>query len=223
MKYLIVDDEMLARQRVKRLMGLYPYIECVAQAENAQEAYTLALEYEPDLILLDINMPGENGLELAAKLSTQLPKAKIVFVTAHSEFALEAFNVFAAGYLVKPISADDLDVIITRLFPAHIQYSLGHKTRWVALEDVYMAKAEDKCTQLYFKGGEASIDISLKKLLASYPTHFIQVHRNTLVKKSRIESLNQTSSGNFLMLTDCDEQVAVSRRALSLVKQALSN
>ena len=203
MKYIIADDEPLARARIIRLLSVWSHYECVAQLSSGDEVESLISEHSVQLLFLDINMPGLDGIKTAELLNQKYRDLKIIFITAHSEFALQAFNVFAAGFLVKPVSQSDLFSLLERLF----------KPR--------MAKAEDKLTQIYFLGGDATIDLSLKKLLSLYPEHFVQIHRNTLVKLKSIKQLEHTSSGVLISLESYPEKLSVSRRAYSAIKNYL--
>ena len=221
MKYIIADDEPLARARIIRLLSTWPHYECVAQLGSGDEVESAIKEHSVQLLFLDINMPGLDGIKTAEILNQKYRDLKIIFITAHSEFALQAFNVFAAGFLVKPVSQSDLFSLLERLFKPRIQYQVGNQTRWVEVDDVIVAKAEDKLTQIYFLGGDATIDLSLKKLISLYPEHFVQIHRNTLVKLKSIKQLEHTSNGVLISLNNYPEKLSVSRRAYSAIKNHL--
>lgn len=218
MRYIIADDEPLARARIVRMLSAWPHYECVAQVSTGDEVESVLSTHPVQLLFLDINMPGLDGIKTAERLNLKYRDLKIVFITAHSEFALQAFNVFAAGFLVKPVSQSELFSLLERLFKPRLQYQVGNQTRWVDVDDVIVAKAEDKLTQIYFGNSEATIDLSLKKLLNLYPEHFVQIHRNTLVKAKSIQQLEHSSSGIFVSLADYSEKLAVSRRAYSAIK-----
>lgn len=109
MNVLIVDDEPLARERLARLVGqLDGYRVLEPSASNGEEALTLIDSLKPDIVLLDIRMPGLDGLQVAARLCEREAPPAVIFCTAHDEFALEAFQVSAVGYLVKPVRSEDL-------------------------------------------------------------------------------------------------------------------
>ncbi|MBE0367276.1 MULTISPECIES: LytR/AlgR family response regulator transcription factor [Pseudoalteromonas] len=218
MKYLIADDEPLARQRAKRLMGNLSGFDCCGMAEHGAQVLELVNQENPDVLLLDIDMPGLSGLEVAQRLSHSNHNIKIVFVTAHPEFALDAFHVFASGFLVKPVQFEQLEAVMSRFYSPKIQYQLAGQTRSVDVAQIMVAKAEDKYTHIWFEGGEAVIDESLKSLLATYPQAFIQIHRNTLVRRNAIESLRSSSSGLLLKLKGFSELLPVSRRAAKDLK-----
>ena len=109
MKVLIADDEPLARERLARLVSALPgYTALPEMASNGQEVLDIVAEQHPDIVLLDIRMPGMDGLQAAAKLSEMSEAPAVVFCTAHGEYALEAFSVAAVGYLLKPVRSEDL-------------------------------------------------------------------------------------------------------------------
>src|SRR5690606_4103646 len=115
LRALIIDDERLARNELRRLLGQHPEIEIVGEAQNAREARRAIDDLEPDLLFLDVQMPGENGFELLASLEA-VPL--VVFTTAYDEYALRAFEVSALDYLVKPVDPDRLARTVTRLVAA---------------------------------------------------------------------------------------------------------
>ncbi|CAH9064803.1 Transcriptional regulatory protein BtsR [Pseudoalteromonas sp. CIP111854] len=218
MKYMVVDDEPLARQRIKRLIAPLHDYECIAETGKPQEVLMLAEQFQPQLILLDISMPGMDGLELAKYLAELTFAPKVIFISAHPEYALDAFKVFANGYLVKPVEQNELHILLQRLFPAKIKYTIGNQTRWVEVADILVARAQDKYTQLFLKSGQAVIDISLKQLLSLYSLHFVQVHRKTLVKSSAMQALIHNSKGYFVTIDGYPDEIAVSRRAAQALK-----
>ncbi|MBD1582524.1 LytR/AlgR family response regulator transcription factor [Pseudoalteromonas sp. S16_S37] len=220
MKYMIVDDEPLARQRIKRLLASFAEFECIAQTGKPDEVMTLIVQHQPQLIFLDISMPEISGLELAKRINSLPAIPKIIFVTAHPQYALDAFGVFASGYLVKPIEQSELHQLLQHLFPPKIQYTLGNQTRWVEVREILVARADDKYTQLYFRAGQAIIETSLKQLSERYPEHFVQVHRNTLVKRSAMKALVNNDGGYFVSVEGFPEQIAVSRRAAKAIKSS---
>ncbi|WP_105167737.1 LytR/AlgR family response regulator transcription factor [Pseudoalteromonas sp. T1lg23B] len=218
MKYLVVDDEPLARQRIIRLLSSLSDYECCAQTGRAQEVISLVEHHQPQVVLLDISMPDMDGLEVAKLLSELVNPPKVIFISAHPEYALEAFGVFASGYLVKPVQQSELHTLLRHLFPPRIKYSVGNHIRWLEVSEVLVARADDKYTQLIFTDAEAVVDMSLKQLLALYPEHFVQVHRNTLVKRSQMQSLSYESGCYYVRVNGYSETIPVSRRAAQALK-----
>lgn len=234
MNVLIVDDEPLARTRLKRLLAIDKSIVIKAEAANGSEALELAKKYNPDLIFLDVDMPGMNGLEVAHKLNRMPLPPAIVFVTAHPEHALDALQLSAAGYLVKPVTDQSLSKVLDqlgRLNKAHVQkqqsakisYQVAGVIKSVELDSILYFIAQQKYTNMVFEGGEAFIEQSLKQLELLYPAQLLRIHRNTLVNKSKLLCLKtQNTRVHTIELVGCKEPLAVSRRELKAVKDILN-
>lgn len=222
MKYIVVDDEPLARKRIIRLLDKIPEWVNVAEFSSGKAFIESEKCIDTDVVFLDIEMPELNGIEVAKHLNKHYDSPpKIVYVTAYTEFALDAFDVFACAYLVKPIDENSLHKVVNRLKDARIRYQVGNEFRTVLLNDIIIARAKDKYTELVFNGKEAYVDTSLKRLADLYPQHFIQVHRGTLVKKSSIERFQITEQGHFIYLVGYAEAIAVSRRIANEIKSLL--
>lgn len=233
MNILIVDDEPLARSRLKRLLDNIEGYQCVAEATNAKQAMVALNQHAIDIVLLDIQMPGETGLEFAAALLKQpLPPAVIV-VTAHPEHALAAYEVAPADYIVKPVAPERLAQALQRVgrgnraqlaapLQAKISYQLAGVTRQVELNKVYYFLADDKYVRMVFDGGEALLEQSLQQLEQQYPEILQRIHRHTLVNWQRFESLNLQANGKYrITLQGCDTSLDVSRREASRLKHLL--
>lgn len=227
MNYVVVDDEKLARSRLLRLISEVSSWRCLGEADCAESAFELIRQSNPDIVFLDINMPGESGLSLAQRLQTQPNSPQIIFVTAYSEYALDAFDVFARGYLVKPVDATKLKQLVDKYTnetktTTKLQYQVGHTTRFIEVDAIIAAIAEDKLTKIIFEGGNAYIDTSLKSLLKIYPSIFLQLHRHTLANRSFIIALESKSDGYYAVLKGLDYPLVVSRRAYPELKDALA-
>ena len=234
MNVLIVDDEPLARARLKRLLAEnHTSIHVQGEASNGNDALTQMKKQQSDLVFLDIDMPGMNGLQVANELNSLTLPPAIVFITAHPEHAFDALQLSAAGYLVKPISEQSLQKMLKqvgRLNKVHIQkqqnvkisYQLAGTLRSVDINDVLYFSAEEKYTKMIFCGGEALLEQSLKQLELQFPTHILRIHRNTLVNKQKVIALHSKANGNHMIeLQGCSELLPVSRRELKLVKNSL--
>ncbi|MEI8652391.1 LytTR family DNA-binding domain-containing protein [Pseudoalteromonas sp. Hal273] len=233
MNVLIVDDEPLARSRLIRLLAHDKRIVVQGEASNGNEALVLAKKQTPDLIFLDVDMPGMNGLQVANELNSLTLPPAIVFITAHSEHAFDALQLSAAGYLVKPITEQSLQKVLKqvgRLNKVHIQkqqnvkvsYQLAGTLRSVDINDVLYFSAEEKYTKMIFSGGEALLEQSLKQLELQYPAYVLRIHRNALVNKQKVIALHSKGNGNHMIeLQGCSELLPVSRRELKLVKNTL--
>jgi two-component system, LytTR family, response regulator AlgR len=231
---MLVDDEALARERLQNLLSDlavdFPH-QLVAQAANAREALLLAGTTRPDVVLLDVQMPGTDGLKLAAQLR-QLPTPPIIiFVTAHEDFAVQAFEVQATDYLLKPVRASRLLQALQRaaakLAPstaAPRQFSVSERGRvtLVPATQVLFLRAELKYISLHTAQGMFLIEDSLQSIEDSMPELFVRIHRNTLVAKDAISGVERRSGeegeGWLLVLRGVDERLPVSRRHWPLVK-----
>ncbi|HAW93938.1 MULTISPECIES: LytR/AlgR family response regulator transcription factor [unclassified Arsukibacterium] len=235
MKVLIVDDEPLARARLQRLLGPIAGFSCVGEAHNSQQAMKMCQQLQPDVLLLDIAMPGGDGLQLAATLTSQPVPPAIIFVTAHPQHALDAYQVCPADYILKPVSAERLAAALARLgnrTRAHIErqavtdeaisYQLGSTTRQVALSKVQYFIADSKYVRMVFEDGEALLELTLNQLQQRFPEQLVRVHRSTLINKHYFSALRAAADGkHYVELTNQEIRLEVSRRALSQVKQAL--
>ena len=233
MNILIVDDEPLGRARLKRLLDNIDGYQCVAEASSTSQAMALLAKYDVDVVLLDIQMPGESGLEFAAKLSLHALPPAVILVTAHPEHALAAYEVAASDYIVKPVSQERLLQALQRVgrgnraqltapLQAKISYQLAGVTRQVELSKVLYFLADDKYVRMVFDGGEALLEQSLSQLEQQYPELLQRTHRHTLVNWQRFDSLNLQSNGKYrIKLHGCDTALDVSRREASRLKQLL--
>jgi two-component system response regulator AlgR len=234
---LIVDDEPLARARLRRLLQAIDDVEVVAEAGDADEARRM-LRHEPDLVFLDIGMPGEDGVSLARRLrERELPPA-IIFTTAHAERALEASETAPAGYLLKPVEPEALRAAIGRATqPTRCQQAtvptltvrLGREEVVLSADELIAATAEDKATHLYFldptdnrRRREAWLDTSLAELASSFGTRLLRIHRNSLVNPREIHSLTHDRGQHFCHLRHLDRPLAISRRAWREVRARLA-
>lgn len=241
MKVLIADDEPYARDRLRRLMnGLSGYQLLDEQAANGRQALELCVRLQPDILLLDIQMPLLDGLEVAAALNRHPDPPAIIFCTAHDEFALPAFAVNALGYLVKPVRKEALQQALERATrmqrPAaggndetaaqspgrtHISARTHKGIECIALEDIFYFQAEDKYVIIHHATGETLIDESLKALESEFPELLIRIHRSTLVNQACIERLERDDGQQWLYLKNRPEPLAVSRRHASRVRELM--
>jgi two-component system response regulator AlgR len=235
MRVMIVDDEPLARQRLQRLLAAHPHCEVIALAEHGQQALQLVQQQAVDLVFLDIEMPGDNGLTVATTLAKLQPPPALVFVTAHPQHALAAFQVAPQGYLLKPVSAASLADCLQRLSvstraqlelqkqqQACLSVRVGHELRQIPLNELLLLQAEDKYVRILYRGGEAYSEQSLKWFAGRYTEQLVRVHRNTLVPRARIRGVSRAADGRLLLqLADCHVQPEVSRRGYQLLRQML--
>lgn len=247
MNVLIVDDEPLARERLSRLVGeLDSYRVLEPAASNGEEALALIDSLKPDIVLLDIRMPGLDGLQVAAKLCERDTPPAVIFCTAHDEFALDAFKVSAVGYLVKPVRPEHLAEALRKAErPNRVQLAaltrpagesgsgprshISARTRkgieLIPLDQVIYFIADHKYVTLRHEGGEVLLDEPLKSLEDEFGDRFVRIHRNALVARERIERLQRTPLGHFqLYLKGLNgDALTVSRRHVAGVRKLMHN
>lgn len=235
----IVDDESLARERIKRLLESENSYAICGEAENGEQAIEGIQKLKPDIVLLDIRMPGMDGLEVASRLSSQAQPPAIIFCTAYDQYAIEAFQHQAIGYLLKPARKEDLIKALSKahqLNQAQIK-QLENATQtspdafvantWqgqeiIPLLDIFAFRADHKYLTVVHRQGETVSDQTLKDLEQRYSDHFIRIHRNSLVNKHQIEKLVKDQEGHhFVKLKAIAEPHAVSRRHVSDIKNFL--
>jgi two-component system response regulator AlgR len=244
MNVLIVDDEPLARERLSRLVGeLDGYRVLEPGASNGEEALALIDSLKPDVVLLDIRMPGLDGLQVAGKLCERDAPPAVIFCTAHDEFAVEAFQVSAVGYLMKPVRPEHLVEALRKAErPNRVQLAaltrpnlqdgmprthISARTRkgieLIPLDQVIYFIADHKYVTLRHEGGEVLLDEPLKALEDEFGDRFVRIHRNSLVARERIERLQRTALGHFqLFLKGMNgEALTVSRRHVAGVRKLM--
>ena len=242
MKILIVDDEQLARKRLSHMLSSSSEHTVVGEAATGDQALTLAQNLNPDLVFMDIRMPGMDGLEAADYLNQLQNPPAVIFTTAFSEHALNAFDTNAVGYLLKPVKQEQLDKAIqsaSRLNRAQIT-QLKHdenpdarskicvKIRGtlelVPIEDIIYFKADQKYISLRTEGHEYLIEESLKALETEFENRFIRIHRNALVSEHFINGLQKNELGHTCLSFKCiDDLLEVSRRHLPMVRKLLKS
>lgn len=242
LQVLIVDDEMLARSRLRTLLGdcAAPAATVGAEAGNAVEAMDLLRRLQFDAVLLDIHMPGADGLALARALSALARPPAVVFVTAHAEHAVAAFELEAVDYLTKPVRLERLQAAlqkVERLLQAqgNVQEAAPEvlliqdrgRTERVPLAEVLYFKAELKYITVRTSTRSYILDASLSELEERYAAQFLRVHRNALVARRAIRALEkhfdpEEGEGWAVRLNGIDELLAVSRRQLGAVRDAIT-
>jgi two-component system response regulator AlgR len=233
---LIVDDEPPARARLKRLLGKIAGCELAGEAGSGTKALEMIRERRPDLVLLDISMPGLDGMALAATLQSMEHPPAVVFCTAWPDRALAAFDRDAVDYLVKPVRLERLQAAVRKVrryqaqtggapgTPDFLRATVGGKTTLVPLDEIFCLVAEDKYTTVRYQHGKTVVNDSLVELERRYPGRFLKVHRNTLVATARIRGLQKSLDGpKRLLLEGTDFQPEVSRRCLSAVRRYIRN
>ena len=242
LKVLVVDDEALARSRLRTLLGdcTAPGAEVLAEAANAVQAMTALQRDVFDLVLLDIRMPGIDGVTLARSMVT-LPKPPlVVFVTAHAEHAVQAFEVQAVDYLTKPVRLERLQQALQKVerivqtdqasqpdsLEANLIIQDRGRTERVPLSEVLYLKAELKYITVRTANRSYILDGAISELEEKYAAQFIRIHRNALVARRAVRALEkhfdpEEGEGWAVRLNGIDELLAVSRRQLTAVREAI--
>jgi two-component system response regulator AlgR len=231
---LIIDDEPPARARMKRLLESVADCVLVGEAASGSQALEMIPRTQPDLLLLDISMPGMDGMALARTLRSMDRPPAIVFCTAWPDQALEAFDCDALDYLVKPIRKERLQTAIGKVrrlleqqpVDAGPQYFLrstvGGKTTMVSLDAVICLVAEDKYTTVFYTGGKTVINDSLVDLEKRFPEQLMRVHRKALVARRMIRGLDSVGGGSArIVLEGTEFKPEVSRRKLAAIRKYL--
>jgi two-component system, LytTR family, response regulator AlgR len=238
LRVLVVDDEPLARERLSRLIEELPDVELAGSASTGEEALLLSGGLNPEVVLLDIRMPGMDGLEVAHHLARMPEPPAVIFTTAYEQHALAAFDAQAAGYLMKPVRPEKLQEALararrpTRAQLARIAEGTGgsrtriavrvrDELRLIPIENVLCFIAEQKYTTLRHTGGEELIEEPLKELEDEFAARFVRVHRNSLVAIDHVECLERDAEGHHSVRLRGGGSLAVSRRLTTEVARRL--
>ncbi len=243
MKVLIVDDEAPARDRLRQLLDDAGDYTIVGEAANGQEALDIAGQHQLDAVLLDIRMPGMDGIETAHHLNKFETPPAVVFTTAYDEYAIDAFDANAIGYVLKPIRRERLAQALQQAarLNSDVLRNLSDKAgiveprknvcarvqgelKLIPINSVGYFIADQKYVSVVHSGGHDLIDDSLKALEEEFELQLVRIHRGALVALSAIQSLKKTEDGRTqVMLRDVttDDELIVSRRHIANVKRRL--
>lgn len=224
---ILIDDEKIARNRFRKLLDDYPEtFEIVAEAGNGDEGLEVIRKLKPDVVFLDIEMPGKTGFELLEEL-TEFPR--IIFCTAYENYALQAFNTLALDYLVKPVEKERLELTVDKLKQtggAHpelqvkallelvskktetkklhsIPHKIGDRVILVKPEKICWFSASEKYVEFYTTDGKKYItELSLNKLEERLPDNFERVHRSIIVNTDHIKEFRKYFRGKYILILD---------------------
>jgi two-component system response regulator AlgR len=236
LKVLIVDDEPPARERLRGLLTEIGDVDVIGEAATGAEALSCVHDLAPDVLLLDVRMPGMDGLEAARHLNVLEEPPAVIFTTAYDQYAVEAFEAHAVGYLLKPVRKEQLAAALTRagrLTRAQLQTLAAAGTRrshlaarrhdglrLIPLEEVQYFLADQKYTTVRHLGGEDLIEDSLRLLESEFAASFVRIHRNALVGVKYLERIERTAEGQyFVRLRGCEAPLQVSRRMAGELKE----
>jgi len=239
MKVLIVDDEPPARERLRSLLADFADVQVVGGAGDGSAALDLIAERLPDVVISDIRMPGMNGIELARHLSQFEHAPALIFLTAHDDQALQAFELQAVDYLLKPVRSERLRTALDRARKLHgetartLQHQLaGPRShlcarqrgmlKLIPINEVLFFLADAKYVEVHFRGGEVLIEDSLVQLEEEFGDRFLRIHRSCLVAVDAIAGLIRSSNGETVVtLRDSERTLEVSRRNLAAVRRLI--
>jgi two-component system response regulator AlgR len=229
-RVLIVDDEQPARERLRALLAEIGSIEIAGEAATGPEALQLAARTAPSVVLLDVRMPGMDGIETAHHLGSLSDPPAVIFTTAYDEYAVRAFDAQAVGYLLKPVRREKLAAALTQAArlsgPQIKQISRAHSShrthiaarnregiRLIPVDDVLFFFAEQKYTTVRHLKGEDLIEDSLRTLEEELGERFVRIHRNALVNLGHLDAVERNEEGQYLVrVRGCAESLQVSRR-----------
>ncbi len=231
LKVLIVDDEAPARERLRSLLAEIADVAVVGEAATAEQGLQSVVGLSPDVVLLDVRMPGMDGIEAARHLNALEEPPAVIFTTAYDEYAVNAFDAQAVGYLLKPIRKEKLGAALLqagRLTRPQLQklaasgsserrthIAARHREglRLIPVEEVQFFFAEQKYTTVRHVKGEDLIEDSLRALEEELGTGFVRIHRNALVSVRFMERIERNADGQyFVRLRGCEAPLQVSRR-----------
>lgn len=242
MRALLIDDERLARNELRRLLENFPKVEVIGEAANAEEGVKLIEELQPDLLFLDIQMPGKNGFELLQSIDGKAPE--VIFTTAYDEYALKAFEFNALDYLLKPVDLNRLTEAINRVEENHQplpeSQSVGENNKILGENDQVFVKDGEKCwfvklgkvrlfesmgnyVRLYFDDQKPLVLKSLNSLEDRLdPNTFFRANRKHIINLHWIDKIEPWFSGGLLVTLQGGDKIEISRRQAIRFKDLMS-
>ena len=240
MRALIIDDERLARKELNTLLAEYSEVEVIGEASNADEAFEMINELNPELLFLDIQMPGKTGFELLEMLDS-VPA--VIFTTAYDEYALQAFEVSALDYLLKPVKEERLKEAVEKVLGflksneksevPEVDHKLGLKDQvfvkdgdrcwFVKLSDIRLFESDGNYIKVYFDGNRPMIHKSLNALDEKLNDRdFFRASRKHVINLSWVETIEPWFNGGLMVMLKGGERVEVSRRQAAKFKEMMS-
>ena len=238
MKTLLIDDERLARNELRRLLVAFPHIEIVGEARTAQQARELIGSVRPDLVFLDVQMPGETGLELLESLEPPAPR--VIFTTAHDEFAVKAFELNALDYLLKPVDPARLATAVARLEDrpggapsAAPTGQLGNEDKvfvregdrcwFVEVRTIRLLESEGNYTRVHFADAQPQLFRSLNAMEERLDAKFFfRANRRQIINLAWVEKIEPWFSGGLLVHLKGGAKVELSRRQAQEFREQMS-
>jgi two-component system, LytTR family, response regulator len=235
-KMVIADDDSSSRLLLHHTIKLFSDFEIIGEAANGEELYQLAIELRPDLLLVDINMPGLTGLEAVKLCKESMPSLQVIFTTGYEEFAVEAFNMSAVDYLVKPIERTRLFVALDKAKKAiQLDRTLVTSSRqfnklsiksnnsflYLHTEDILYIEKEGRKTILHTKNERHETTESLADLEKMLPDYFYKTHRSFLVNLSRISRIEPSGETYLAYFANTDKTAYISKLKINEVQEQI--
>lgn len=239
MNVVIADDEPFARERLRDLLAGHADVTVVAEAGDGDAVLRACARWHPDLLLLDVAMPGPDGMEVARRLTAATGAPRVVFCTAYDQYALPAFETAAVDYLMKPVRAERLAMALDRV-RAGLQMAAAAETppvvpgraprrqlcvrrrgslRLIPVEDIRYLQADEKYVVIHHAKGEDLLEESLRSLEDEFGERFVRIHRNCLIARAQLAELQRGGDGQLLVrLLDGNRLLEVSRRCAAQVR-----
>jgi two-component system LytT family response regulator len=233
---LIIDDERLARNDLKSLLSTFPGVQVVGEADDVPSAVEAVQKLNPDLIFLDIQMPGESGFDLLDKIESP---AKVIFVTAYDEYAIRAFEVNALDYLLKPVNPERLALSLERIEQKDLEHNrplrkldykdrmflmIGSQFRFLRIDSILSIHAAGDYSEIKTTDGKKSLTLKpMKEWESRLPEkYFVRIHRSTIINMEYIERVEEWFNYSFrVYLKGSEEPYVISRRYASKIKEKL--
>lgn len=226
MKAILVDDEGMARRELRRLLAAHPDVEVSGEARDVDEAEALIKQEQPDLVFLDVQMPGATGFDLLERLE-EIPQ--IIFTTAYDEYALRAFEVSALDYLLKPIAPARLAVALQKVRPRVLPRRLeqvfvreGERCWLVRMADIFLLESEGNYTRIYFRNEKPLVPRSLASLEERLdPGSFFRADRARILNLKWVDQVETAVSGSLMVTLKSGIAVELSRRQSARFREVL--
>ncbi|ATC64191.1 DNA-binding response regulator [Nibricoccus aquaticus] len=246
LRALLIDDERLARQELAALLKVFPWIEVVGEAGNATQALKLVEELKPELLFLDVEMPGRDGFSLLGALPE--PRPRVIFTTAHDQFAVKAFEVEAVDYLLKPVHPKRLAAALAKLRNVEKREKVeeegtdmngrgegvlaeddrvlvreGERCWFVPVKSIRLLEAEGNHTRVHFQNERPLLYRTLTAMEARLPEKiFLRANRSQLVNVNFIETAGAWFSGSMKVALRGGPEVEFSRRQAQIFRERMS-
>lgn len=237
MKAMIIEDSRLARQELKELLSLHPHIQLCAEAANPRDALPIIQHELPELLFLDIHMPGKTGFELLQALDYE---PKVIFITAYADQAIHSFDFNTVDYLLKPVSADRLQKALDKLntgatadeieepqpalgLNSQLLLRDGEKCHWVRLQDIHYFESCGNYTQVFWANEKVTLFRALGKIESRLPeSHFFRANRQQIVNITEVVSVEPWVNGGYQLQLKSGPTLEISRRHAARFRQLFS-